>query len=265
MIDLEYAINYFNQYIKDYPDTERVKLKINHILRVMKININLASKLDLSEEDIKLAGLIGLLHDIGRFEQVKVYDTFIDKDSINHAMYSSFQLFEKGLIRKFILDDKYDYIIKKAIENHNKFEIEKGLDDKTLLHCKMIRDSDKCDIYEQVLESDGKLVFDGIYDKNANINKKVLSDFKKYKSIKTEDMKTVLDDYVRKEALIFGLYFEESLSYIYDNNYPLRLATKFLETFDFTNQETINNIKRVSEYTNEYIKNKKQKHIKKYK
>ena len=129
----------------------------------------------------------------------------------------------------------------------------------------MIRDSDKCDIYEQVLESDGKLVFDGIYDKNANINKKVLSDFKKYKSIKTEDMKTVLDDYVRKEALIFGLYFEESLSYIYDNNYPLRLATKFLETFDFTNQETINNIKRVSEYTNEYIKNKKQKHIKKYK
>ena len=31
--------------------------------------------------------LIGLLHDIGRFEQVKVYDTFSDIDSIDHADY----------------------------------------------------------------------------------------------------------------------------------------------------------------------------------
>ena len=43
-------------------------------------------------------------------------------------------LFEKGLIRNFIKENKYDYIIKTAIINHNRFQIEEGLDEKTLLH-----------------------------------------------------------------------------------------------------------------------------------
>ena len=36
----------------------------------------------LYEEDIILAEAIGLLHDIGRFEQIRTYHTFIDKDSV---------------------------------------------------------------------------------------------------------------------------------------------------------------------------------------
>lgn len=253
MIDLEFAIEFFNKYITEYPNTPRVKLKIDHILRVMKISINLAKQLALSEEDIKLAGLIGLLHDIGRFEQVKVYDTFVDKDSINHAIYSSEQLFKKGLIRKFIKDTQYDNIIKKAVENHNKFQIEEGLDDRTLLHCKIIRDADKCDIYEQVLQSDGKLVFDGIYDNKANITQKVLKDFMNNKAIKNEDMKTVLDDYVRKEALIYGLYFKESLYYIKEKEYTSKLTNKFKETFKFINEDTEKQIKLVDKHAKEYI------------
>lgn len=35
-----------------------------------------AEGLKLSEEDCKLAQVIGLLHDIGRFEQLKRYDSF---------------------------------------------------------------------------------------------------------------------------------------------------------------------------------------------
>jgi putative nucleotidyltransferase with HDIG domain len=33
---------------------------------------NIAEKLKLSKEDIELAELIGLLHDIGRFEELKI-------------------------------------------------------------------------------------------------------------------------------------------------------------------------------------------------
>ena len=253
MVDLDYALKSFNEYIKEYPDDPMIKLKIEHMFRVMKINLRLAEELGLSQEDIQLAGLIGLLHDIGRFEQVRVYNTFVDKDSINHAMYSSEQLFQKGLIRRFIRDDKFDFIIKKAIENHNKFAIEENLDDRTLLHCKMIRDADKCDIYEVVLESDGKLVFDGSYDSKANIAPKVLNEFFNHKGVKTEDMRTVLDDYVRKQAFIFGLYFNQSLSYICDNDYPSRLTRKFLDTFEFEKLETIENIKKIEKYANDYI------------
>lgn len=70
----------------------------------------------LSQEDIELAELIGLLHDIGRFEQVRLYHTFVDKDSINHGEYGAKILFEDGLIRKFINDDRFDKIINQEIK-----------------------------------------------------------------------------------------------------------------------------------------------------
>ena len=66
-------------------------------------------------EDENLAKLIALLHDIGRFEQIRLYHTFSDKDSINHAEFGAKLLFEDGLIRKFVETDKYDKIIKNAI------------------------------------------------------------------------------------------------------------------------------------------------------
>ena len=54
-------------------------------------------------------------------------------------------------IRKYIENDKYDEIIRKAIKNHNKFEIEKRLTEKELIFAKIIRDADKIDIiYESV-------------------------------------------------------------------------------------------------------------------
>lgn len=108
---------------------------------------NIALSLNLSNEEVKLAELIGLLHDICRFEQVKLYGTFYDNKSIDHATKGLEVLFEDKHIRKFVTEDKYDAVIFKAINNHNKFYIEKGLNEKELLHCKIIRDADKMDIF----------------------------------------------------------------------------------------------------------------------
>ena len=60
---------------------------------------------------MELAELIGLLHDIGRFEQIKRYNTFIDKNSINHGQLGVKILFDDNQIRRFIKDSKYDDII----------------------------------------------------------------------------------------------------------------------------------------------------------
>ena len=221
--------------------------------RVMKNNIELAKDLKLPDEDIQLAGLIGLLHDIGRFEQVKRYDTFIDSKSINHAMFSSEQLFKEGLIRKFIPENNYDDIIKTAIESHNKFEIEHGLTDAQQLHSKLIRDSDKVDIYVQVLESDPNLVFDGPYSDEDVINEKVFRNFMEHQCIRTEDMRCKADDFVRKVALIFGLYFPQSLKSVKQQDLITRLAEHFKKSFKFSNINTTKNIDIVKNSANNYI------------
>lgn len=148
MIDREKALKTFNIYVSKYnPEDEKIKLKIEHIQRVAKNANDIAENLKLSKEDIDLAWLIGLLHDIGRFEQVRLYHTFNDGKSVNHAEIGVKILFEDVLIREFIEDKQYDEIIKIAILNHNRPAIEKGLTERQLLHSKIIRDADKIDIY----------------------------------------------------------------------------------------------------------------------
>ena len=87
MIDIKKAKQVLNEYIKKYDDTNpKIRLKKEHILRVTDNAKKLAEKLKLSQEDIDLAELIGLLHDIGRFEQIKRFDTFKDRQSIDQAV-----------------------------------------------------------------------------------------------------------------------------------------------------------------------------------
>ena len=137
----------FLKYTSNYEESIRVNLKKNHILRVADNAKKIAISLNLTKEEIELSYLIGICHDIGRFEQVRLYDTFSDKDTnMDHAAYSNKVLFADGLIRKFTDIDKYDSIIKKAVYNHNKLKLEQDLDKKEELYCKIIRDADKLDV-----------------------------------------------------------------------------------------------------------------------
>lgn len=137
----------FRRYVSDYDmNDENIKLKYNHCLRVMKLSEKYAKLLGFSNYDVKLARVIGLLHDIGRFEQLRVYHSYFDHKTVDHADYSVEQLFDKGLIKKY-WDNEDDYnIIKTAIKYHNKLNLPDNLDDRTKMHCELIRDIDKIDI-----------------------------------------------------------------------------------------------------------------------
>jgi putative nucleotidyltransferase with HDIG domain len=147
LIDRKKIISVFENYVKDYDqDDARIKLKIEHTYRVAKLCVQIAESLNLTEEDIELSWLIGMLHDIGRFEQLENYGTFIDAKSINHAQYGADILFEKQLIREFIEGSSYDDIIQAAIWYHNVYKLPDNLDERTKLFCNLIRDADKIDI-----------------------------------------------------------------------------------------------------------------------
>ena len=59
--------------------------KVEHSKKVAQLCRALAGQLHLTKEKIKLAEIIGLLHDVGRFSQFMEYGTFIDSDSIDHG------------------------------------------------------------------------------------------------------------------------------------------------------------------------------------
>ena len=62
----------------------------------------IAKSLKLSQEDTDLAWLSGMLHDIGRFEQLRRYHTFSDAQSIDHARFAVELLYEEGLIADYV-------------------------------------------------------------------------------------------------------------------------------------------------------------------
>ena len=121
----------FKEYVDSFNSKDKeVTQRYKHSIDVMELMGELAYRLGLSDEEIKLARLIGLLHDIGRFVQWDKFKTFKDKDSIDHADASCNYLFKEGHIRDYIEDSNYDSIIEKAISNHNKFEINNNLSNK---------------------------------------------------------------------------------------------------------------------------------------
>lgn len=252
-IDIVKAKQIFKEYVKNYnPEDEKIKIKIAHIERVSQISKRLAENLKLSQEDIELAELIGLLHDIGRFEQVKRYHTFVDKDSINHGEYGVKILFENELIREFIKDDQYDRIIKLAILNHNKADIEKGLTQRENLHAKIIRDADKTDIFSVLIIGDKEAIWEKADLSNDIITDEIYREFMEDKRIDYKKRETSADILVSHFAYVYDFNFKETLEVIKQNNYIDKLYKRFI----FKDKETTERFNDIYETVKKYLEEK---------
>jgi hypothetical protein len=191
---------------------DKLELKYDHPLRVADLSIDFARKLNMSENDSNMFYTIALLHDLGRFEQIKRFDSFLDKDTMDHGDLSEEVVREIDFLKEFFSVDDFD-IICKAIKNHNKFKIDNGIkDDRCLSFCKLIRDIDKLDIYKVYIED--------IYEKG------------KYKSIEGEGVGNprkispeVLQSVIDKEEVCYSFIKTKadklmlSLGYVFDINY----------------------------------------------
>lgn len=253
MIDLEKAKQAFAAYVRQYDITdEQIQLKIKHTYEVMHYSERIANDLALSDEQVKLASLIGLLHDIGRFEQIKRYHTFIDRDSVNHAMLGVEILKTHNFIRNFV-EEGYDDIVLTAIANHNKFRIDENLSGDVLMQAKIIRDADKIDIFRVNSAHSCETLFMCSEDEmmDTKITEEVFDDFMKHTSILSEKRKTPGDILVSHVALV------------YDFNYPIcfRIVLHhswiydLFHRFEFKDPETKRVMQLVEQETFDYLKN----------
>ena len=238
----------FDKYVFNYDmNNSNIKRKYEHSYRVMELSKKYATILGFNKHDIELATIIGLLHDIGRFEQIKQYNTFDDSKSFDHATYGNKVLFEDNLIEKFY-SNKDDYeIIRFAIENHNKLKIEETNNEKALMHAKLIRDTDKLDIIYLM----GYLKEYDIETTDDNISEEVLNEFNNHKSILKESRKNKNDYIVLMFSFAFDINYDECLEefktnfkYYYDrvekNN---KFKNIYNETIKYINERIGRNVR----------------------
>lgn len=248
-INLEKAKNEFITYTENYNlENENIKRKQLHSLRVMKISGKIAEGLKLQQEEVELAELIGLLHDIARFEQYTKYNTFKDIESIDHGDLGAKIL--KESIRNFVDTDKYDGIIIKAVKNHNKYKIGKNLTEKEKIFAKIIRDADKIDIYYESVE----MFWKGKEEKveKSIISEETLKQFQNLVQIKSKENETEIDNVIRVIAFIFDINYKASFQILKEQDY----INKTLNRYNLEDAYTREKVEEIREIANEYIKSK---------
>lgn len=256
MIDITEAEKSFKDYLKVYDVSDgNIELKIRHTYGVVASSEYIAKNLELDEENIQLAKLIALLHDIGRFEQVKVTESFADNKKFDHAEYGVKILFKDNLIRNFIKEDKYDNIIYKAIINHNKYKIEEGLEKRELLHSKIIRDADKLDNFRVKEEDKLENIFPMKYNPDTivyeEITDKVYEEFMAKRAILRDYIVNQVDTWISFIAFIFDLNFEASLKYVKEKGY----IDKLVDRIEYKNEDTKQKMEQIRKCAKEYLAN----------
>ena len=257
MIDRRRAKEVFAEYISSYNmNIGQNQLKVKHTYKVADISEQIAKQLSLSPLDVDLAWLIGLLHDIARFEQNKRYGTFNDLVSVDHAELGADILFVEGKIREFINEDTYDRIIETAIRFHNKYRVDNSLDDHTKMFCNIIRDADKLDIFRVNLESSKEDVYEVSEKdfKTSEFSKDIFESFFNEKTVLKQLKKNAVDGLACHLSLVYELVYPESVKIAVEQGFVDRMMN-----FKSGNAKTNEQLKQMSEKLNYYIKQRLEK------
>lgn len=251
VINRKNVINAFAEYVRNYDlSDEKIKLKIEHTYRVAGLCQRIAESLGLSEPDVDIAWLLGMLHDIGRFEQIRRFGTFNDAQSVDHAEFCADLLFKEGLIRKFAEgyyeecelarsgNEEAEQIIKNnehhnkdtgllemAIRQHNKYRVKEDLTERQRMFCDILRDADKVDIFKVNADIPMEIIYDVTTEelKNGVITKEVLESFYKKETVLKSVRRSAVDHIVGHISLLFELVYKESYRQAKEQGYVYKL------------------------------------------
>jgi HD superfamily phosphohydrolase YqeK len=197
-----------------------LSLKYHHSLCTQKNAHKLAQTLTLTENEQNIASLIGLLHDSGRFPQYFHYKTFRDSASKNHALWSV-QLLEEDQVLRDLSETEQQWILT-AIANHNRFQIDPTLDDKSTLFCHLIRDSDKLDIFRVMTENEFILDF----KPTDTISPEILQAIQNHQCALNKDVRHEGDFKLLQLSWVFDIHFPWSLQQLHQSG----LLERFYQT-----------------------------------
>ena len=253
-INREHIKKTFQEYTDRYDSTNpKIKLKIDHTYRVANLCEQIAQSLELSAAEGDLAWLSGMLHDVGRFVQLRRYNTFSDAQSIDHARFAVELLYDEGLIADYVTEISTTELVadartwrsmggadesptaqsedmplsdilqtlRIAIGEHSAYRIQKGLDERTRMFCQILRDADKVDIFRVICDTPMEEVY-GFQTKDilrSTITPEVMQAFYEHHAVLRKLKKCPADYIVAHGSLTFELVYPESLRIAKEQGY----------------------------------------------
>jgi putative nucleotidyltransferase with HDIG domain len=231
----EFFVSYVDSFTGLAPDQqENFAIKKEHSLRVAENAGKLGNMLNLNADDQKVAYLSGLLHDIGRFEQLANFNTFNDTTSVDHAEHSVKVLKDKNVLAD--IEEEMQDLVFFAIFHHNKLQLPKKGKEREKMHSRLLRDADKLDIL--------RVLTDYYSDKNkkpnhtltwelppgGTVSKPVAKEILAGRLVPKEEVKNETDVKIMQLSWVFDLNFKPSFEIIFEN----RLFEKIYNTLPKT-------------------------------
>ena len=127
-----------------------LKLKQEHTKRTCQEIVLLAQELALNANEMRIAELIALFHDIGRFPQFVQYRTYNDLKSVNHSHLGVEVLRTERILD--VLTTQERQWVETAVGLHGGKSLPTALTGRALLFTQLIRDADKIDIFRIVAD-----------------------------------------------------------------------------------------------------------------
>lgn len=262
----------FKEYVSNYDvSNPKIYLKIVHTYKVAEIAERIALSLNLSKDDVDIAWILGMLHDIGRFEQCRIFDTFIDGESLDHARFGCHLLFGDDItlsfaegirgvetaeysltrIEEYDSDESNYKLIHDAIYYHNVYRLPENMDDRTRLFSDILRDADKIDILRVNVETPLEEVYNVTTNdlKTNKASKDVMEAFFNNSAIDRRLKRTCIDHIVGHISLVFELVYDESYKIVAEQGF----LTKIMD-FKSECEETNEQFEKIRRYMSDYIK-----------
>ncbi len=253
-IDRARAQKAFADYAAHYNAADpKIKLKIDHTYRVAALGDRIAKSLALPPEDVDLAWLTGILHDVGRFEQLRRYNTFIDAQSISHAALSVQVLFDEGRIRDYVDDAAEDALLRTAVEWHSAFRLPE-MNDRTRMFSQILRDADKIDILRVNVETPMEEIYNVSTEalRQSPVTPAVLDAFYEHHCVLHSLKKWPADNAVGHASLVFELCYPESLRIVDEQGWIWRLLD-----FRTENEETRKSFAEIKDEMKKWLEGEK--------
>ena len=211
-----------------------MQLKRTHTAFVVRNAELIAEGEGFSSEEREVAVAAALLHDTGRYEQLKRYNTFRDSDSVDHAVFSHDIVKELGWLDEVRSEAKskgegeqWKDAILKAVLYHNRRDLPRELNSPSFafasrlrllsLASHTVRDADKLDIFrvleDQVAHTDWRRDSRAFWNLavSAPPNPVVVANIEKGEPVDYQHIKSLADFVLIQVGwMISGLHFATS-------------------------------------------------------
>jgi hypothetical protein len=201
------------------PAAEMARVVAEHSAHVRQESLLLAKDLGMESPAAALAGVLGLLHDVGRFEQ-EVRFSFFEPHRARHAERSVHVLDREDVLRP--LPEPVQHLVRRSILRHGEDPRDPADDDETVLFfTRLLQDADKLDNwrialreYEQVNGHRNPALRHGLIDSpgcSLRVRDQVMAGL----PVNPHDLRNLNDLRLFQLGWLFSIHFPETLRHVH--------------------------------------------------